>query len=49
LVAVASALSDIQQERGAAVLFTVSLGFFAASLVNLARETRIALHEFDYL
>ena len=49
VVAVASALLDIQHERGAAVLFTVSLGLFAASLVNLARETRIALHEFDCL
>jgi hypothetical protein len=48
VVAFASALLAIEHERGIAVLFTVSLGFFAASLVNLARETRIALHEFDY-
>jgi uncharacterized protein YtpQ (UPF0354 family) len=49
VVAFATALLDIQHERGAAVLFTVSMGFFAASLISLARETRIALHEFDYL
>jgi hypothetical protein len=48
VVAFASALLAIEHERGIAVLFTVCLGFFAASLVNLARETRIALHEFDY-
>jgi hypothetical protein len=34
------------------VLFVVALGFFIASLVNLAREVareaRIALHEFDH-
>jgi hypothetical protein len=41
-------LFGIQHERGIAVLFIVTLGFFAASLINLARETRIALHEFDY-
>ena len=28
--------------------FLITLGFFAAALVNFARETRIALHEFDY-
>jgi hypothetical protein len=30
------------------VLFIVTLGFFAALFINLARETRIALREFDY-
>jgi uncharacterized membrane protein YgcG len=48
MVAFVSAFFGIQHERGIAVLFIVTLGFFAASLVNLARETRIALHEFDY-
>jgi hypothetical protein len=28
--------------------FILTLGFFSASLINFARETRIALHEFDY-
>jgi Protein of unknown function (DUF2721) len=48
MVAFVSAFFGIQHERGMAVLFIVTLGFFAASLINLARETRIALHEFDY-
>jgi hypothetical protein len=48
MVAFVSAFFGIQHERGIAVLFIVTLGFFAASLINLARETRIALHEFDY-
>ena len=48
LVAFVSAFFGIQHERGIAVLFIVTLVFFAAALVNLARETRVALHEFDY-
>jgi len=48
MVAFVSAFFGIEHERGIAVLFLVTLGFFAAALVNLARETRIALHEFDY-
>lgn len=48
MVAFVSAFFGIQHERGIAVLFIFTLGFFAAALVNLARETRIALHEFDY-
>jgi hypothetical protein len=48
MVAFVSAFFGIQHERGIAVLFVVTLGFFTAALVNLARETRIALHEFDY-
>ena len=48
MVAFVSAFFGIQHERGIAVLFVVTLGFFAATLVNLARETWIALHEFDY-
>jgi Protein of unknown function (DUF2721) len=48
MVAFVSAFFGIRHERGIAVLFIVTLGFFAASLINLARETRIALHEFDY-
>jgi uncharacterized membrane protein YgcG len=48
MVAFVSAFFGIQHERGIAALFIVTLGFFAASLINLARETRIALHEFDY-
>ena len=48
MVAFVSAFFGIQHERGIPVLFIFTLGFFAAALVNLARETRIALHEFDY-
>jgi hypothetical protein len=48
MVAFVSAFFGIQHERGIAILFIVTLGFFAAALINLARETRIALHEFDY-
>jgi Protein of unknown function (DUF2721) len=48
LVAFVIAFFGVEHERGIAVLFIVTLGFFAAALVNLARETRIALHEFDY-
>ncbi len=48
LVAFVSAFFGIEHERGIAVLFIINLGFFATALINLARETRIALHEFDY-
>jgi Protein of unknown function (DUF2721) len=48
MVAFVSAFFGIQHERGIAVLFIFTLGFFAAALINLARETRIALHEFDF-
>jgi hypothetical protein len=48
MVAFVSAFFGIRHERGIAVLFIVTLGFLAASLINIARETRIALHEFDY-
>src|SRR5258707_409372 len=36
MVAFVSAFFGIQHERGIAVLFIVTLGFFAASLINLA-------------
>jgi hypothetical protein len=48
MIAFVSAFFNIQHERGIAVLFVITLGFFAAALVNFARETRIALQEFDY-
>lgn len=48
IVAFVSAYFDIAHEYGVAALFIVALGFFTASLVNLARETRIALHEYDH-
>ena len=48
IVAFVSAFFHVPHEFGVAVLFTVALAFFIMSLVNLARETRIALHDFDH-
>ncbi|SDP01766.1 DUF2721 domain-containing protein [Afipia sp. GAS231] len=48
IVAFASALFEIQHERGVAILFMVSLAAFIVSLVDFAREVRIALSEFDH-
>jgi magnesium-transporting ATPase (P-type) len=48
IVAFVSAYFNVEHEYGVAVLFVVALGFFTASLVNLALETRIALHEYDH-
>ena len=47
IVAFASAFFEIQHERGVAV-FIVSLGAFTVSLVDFAREVRIALSESDH-
>jgi hypothetical protein len=48
ILAFASALVGFRHEPGAALLFMVALGLFTASLVNLAREVRIALTDLDY-
>jgi Protein of unknown function (DUF2721) len=48
IVAFVSAYFNLAHEYGVAVLFVIALAFFIASLVNLARETRIALHEMDH-
>jgi hypothetical protein len=48
IVAFACAYLNIAHEYGVAPLFIIALAFFAASLVNLARETSIALHEMDH-
>ena len=45
IIAFVTAYLGFQHEYGIAVLFVVALMFFAAALVDLARETRIALHE----
>ena len=45
IVAFVTAYLGFQHEYGIAILFVVALVFFAAALVDLARETRIALHE----
>jgi hypothetical protein len=48
IVAFVSAYFSIAHEYGVGVLFVIALAFFTAALVNLARETRIALHEYDH-
>ena len=48
VVAFVSAFLNVQHEHGVGILFIVALGFFATALLNLVRETRIALHEFDF-
>jgi hypothetical protein len=48
IVGFASAFFSIQHERGVALLFVASLAAFTTSLVDFAREVRIALSEFDH-
>jgi hypothetical protein len=48
IMAFISALLGIEHERGVAVLFITSLAAFTLSLVDFAREVRIALSEFDH-
>lgn len=48
IVAFASAFFQIQHERGVAILFMLSLAGFVVSLVDFAREVRIALSELDH-
>ncbi len=47
IVAFISAMFQVAHEYGVAILFIVALLMFCASLVDLARETRMALHEND--
>ena len=48
IVAFVCAYFNVPHEHGVAGLFVSALAFFTASLVNLARETRIALHDVDH-
>jgi hypothetical protein len=48
IVAFISAMLHLAHEYGVAILFVVALAFFLLSLVDLARETRIGLHDFDH-
>ena len=48
VVAFASAMLHLAHEYGVAILFIAALVFFILALVNLARETRIALHDLDH-
>jgi hypothetical protein len=47
IVAFISALLHLAHEYGVALLFMAALVTFCISLIDLARETRIALHEND--
>ncbi len=47
IIAFVSALLNFAHEYGVALLFMASLLVFCASLVDLARETRMALHDND--
>jgi hypothetical protein len=48
IVAFVTAFLQLQHERGVAIFFMFSLGAFTMSLVDFAREVRIALSEFDH-
>lgn len=48
IVAFVSAFFQIAHERGVAILFIASVAAFMVSLVDFAREVRIALSEFDH-
>jgi len=48
IVAFVSAMLHLAHEYGVAFLFVAALLFFVVSLINLARETRIALSDFDH-
>jgi hypothetical protein len=48
IVAFVTALLQVQHERGVAIFFLISLGAFTISLIDFAREVRIALSEFDH-
>jgi hypothetical protein len=48
IAAFVSAYLNIPHEYGVGALFVLALGFFLASLVNLAREIRIAHYEYDH-
>jgi len=48
VVAFGCAFYHVRHEHGVAVLFVLALGFFAAALVNLAREARVAVHELEH-
>ena len=48
IVGFVSAFLHIQHERGVALLFMVALAAFTVSLVDFAREVRIALSELDH-
>ena len=48
IVAFVTAYLNVPHEYGVGLFFVLALGFFTAPLVNLARETHIALHDYDH-
>jgi hypothetical protein len=48
VVAFLTAFFQLQHERGVAIFFMISLSAFTISLIEFAREVRIALSEFDH-
>ena len=48
VVGFVSAFFHVQHERGVAILFIISIAAFVVSLVDFAREVRIALSTFDH-
>jgi hypothetical protein len=48
VVGFVSAFFQIQHERGVAILFIIAVIAFIVSLVDFAREVRIALSEYDH-
>src|ERR1044072_411225 len=48
IVAFVTAFFQLQHEFGVAVFFIISLGAFPRSLIDLARDVRVALSEFDH-
>lgn len=49
IIAFASALLELEHERGAAVLFIIAMGLFTMTLIYLAREVRLAASDFRRL
>lgn len=48
IVAFLTAFFQLPHERGVAIFFLISLGAFTVSLIDFAREVRIALSEYDH-
>jgi hypothetical protein len=48
ILAFISAFLNLRHEYGAAIMFSIALLFFAASLVALLLEVRAALHDLDF-
>ena len=48
IVAFVSAMLHLAHEYGVALFFIIALSFFLLALVDLARETRMGLSDFDH-